>query len=146
MSTLLNYGVRKVDVFEALGTPESAGAKNVDLHELVADNIQADHEHAVGDKLGADDFGNPQCPRIDVGLGFLTTRMDVAANILLAAQSPKCVANRRQPLDDIGSPRRSPDAEAPAILERGWTAQFRGRVNSTPKRGQNPRRNGVKIR
>src|SRR5680860_780545 len=49
----LNDGVREVDVLELLGAAEPTWAKDVDLHELVADDVDADEEHTVLNELRA---------------------------------------------------------------------------------------------
>src|SRR5690606_29224434 len=49
---LLDDPRREVDVVELLGARQAAGAEDVDLHQLVADDVEPHEEHAVGDQFG----------------------------------------------------------------------------------------------
>src|SRR6185369_7282538 len=76
-----NDGGGEIDAFEALGAAEPAGAEHVDFHQLVAHDIQAHEEHAVGDQLGPHDFHNPHGPLIHFRLGLPTAGVDVTADV-----------------------------------------------------------------
>ncbi len=56
----------EVDLRELLGAAEAAGAEDVDLHQLVADDVQADQEHAVLNQFGPHDFGDSQLQVADL--------------------------------------------------------------------------------
>ncbi len=43
----IDHGVVEVDPFELLRAAQSARAEDVDLHQLVAEDIQTNLEHAV---------------------------------------------------------------------------------------------------
>ena len=52
--------VGEVDLVEGLAASEPARAEDVHLHQLVADDVEADEEHAVGDELRADRLASSQ--------------------------------------------------------------------------------------
>ena len=54
---VLNNGHGEINAGEAGDAGQAAGAEDVNLHELVLDDVQADEEHAVAHELGTNGFG-----------------------------------------------------------------------------------------
>ncbi len=79
----------EVDALELLRAPQSARAEDVDLHELVADDVEADQEHAVLHQLGPHHLGQPQHLLVDHCLAELSSGVDVAAHVVARADPSK---------------------------------------------------------
>ena len=60
-----------------------AGREDVHLEDLVADDVDSDQEHAVGDQLGPDDLGDAQFGLADLDRLGLAAGVDVRADVVL---------------------------------------------------------------
>src|SRR5688572_2731798 len=71
-----DHGAREVDLLELLRAAEAARGEDVDLHELAADDVEADEEHAVLDETRADELGELEHLVGDDGLGELAAGVE----------------------------------------------------------------------
>src|SRR3546814_7655106 len=60
-------------------------AEDVHLQDLVADDVDPDEEHAVGEKLRPDELGHPEFLFADLHRHRLAAGMDVAPDVVLGA-------------------------------------------------------------
>ena len=81
--------VGEVHLLELLRAAEAARTEDVDLHQLVADDVQPDQEHAVLDELGPHDLGDCEMHVGDLRLAQLSARVDVAAHVVAGANPPE---------------------------------------------------------
>ena len=79
----------EVDLRELLRTAQPTGTEDVDLHQLVAHDIQPDQKHAVLNQFGPHDFGDLQVLFGDFRGCQLAASVDVAAHVVAAARPPK---------------------------------------------------------
>src|SRR5262249_38217460 len=77
-----DHGGGEIHALEALSAAQAARAEDVDFHKLVADDVETNEEHSVGDQLGPHDLHDPQGPLIHLGLTLFAASMDVAADIV----------------------------------------------------------------
>ncbi len=80
---------RKIDSGHFRTTLEVAGRKDVHLQDLVPDDVDPDQEHAIGDELGPDKFGNLQLGRANLDRLGGTAGMNIGANIVLRLDPAK---------------------------------------------------------
>jgi hypothetical protein len=85
----LNHCMREVDLLEALRAPQPTGAEDIDLHQLITDDVEADEEHAVLHQLGPDDLSDTQVRAADFGLRLLSAGVDVASHVIARADAAK---------------------------------------------------------
>ena len=78
--------VAKLTPSKLWALPRPPGLKTLISIKFVADDIQADQEHAVGHQFGPHDLHDPQGPLIDLGLGLAAAGVDIAANIVARAE------------------------------------------------------------
>ena len=65
--------------------PKPAGAKHVDLHQLVADDVQPDQKHAVLNQFGSHDFGDVQLQVANFRRCEFAASVNVAAHVAAAS-------------------------------------------------------------
>ena len=79
----------EVDLRELLSAAQTTGAEDVDLHQLVTDDVQADEKHAVLNQFGSHDLGDSSGLEVTSGRRQLSACVNVAAHVATAADATK---------------------------------------------------------
>ena len=79
----LNNSVSEVDPLKHTSAAKSAGAEHIDLHQLAANDVQADEEHPIFDQFRTHYLSNVERYVVNDRLGFLAPCVDVAADIIV---------------------------------------------------------------